>query len=165
MRGRMRVVASTVLLGVGVTIVPVSAQVTTATVAGSVRDPQGAAVPGASVTLISETRDTTLGEAVTNESGDYVLPNITGDTYTVQVALQGFKTVSRPGIVVSPGDRVVVPALTLAVGGLDEEVEVRAKAPLIQAQSGERSFTVARATVENVPLLDRNFTTLAQLTP
>ena len=56
--------------------------------------------------------------------------------------MDGFKTVRRQGINVSGGDRVVGPALTLEVGGATETVNVTAEAPLIQAQSGERSFAV-----------------------
>lgn len=143
----------------------VSAQVTTATVAGTVRDAQDAAVPGATVTLISDTRGTTLGDAVTNETGDFVFPNVLADTYTVRVALQGFKTVTRSDIDVSPGDRVALPPLILEIGGLDETVEVTAEVPLIQAESGERSFAVERTSVENLPVLNRNFASFAQLTP
>src|SRR6266699_3759144 len=87
------------------------AQVTTAVVAGSVKDAQDAFIPGATVSLISEARGTKVGEVVTSEKGDYVFPNVPGDTYTVQVELSGFKTLKRPGVAVSPGDRVVVPTI------------------------------------------------------
>ena len=53
-----------------------------------------------------------------------------GDTYTVEVTLEGFKTLRREGLLVSPGDRVVVPTLMLTVGGLGETVNVKAEAPL-----------------------------------
>ena len=52
---------------------------TTGTVTGTVKDDQGGVIPGATVTLISEARGTSL-EAVTTASGDFVFPNITGDT-------------------------------------------------------------------------------------
>ena len=144
----------------------VSAQVTTGIVAGNVRDAQGAVIPGATVTLISETRGTRVAEAVTNENGDYVFPNVPGDSYVVQVTLEGFKTLRRGEIAVSPGDRVTIPPLTIEVGGLDETIEVRAEAPLVQAQSGERSFTVTTEAVQNLPIsANRNFALLTQLTP
>ena len=50
---------------------------------------------------------------MTTVTGDFVFSNITGDTYLVRVSMDGFKTVERRGIAVSPGDRVVVPALNL----------------------------------------------------
>src|SRR5919108_6678626 len=87
------------------------AQITTGTVTGIVRDPSGAVIPGATVVLTSETRGTKSAPAVTNETGNYVFPNITPDTYTVDVTLDGFKSVRRRGIIVSGGDRVGIPPL------------------------------------------------------
>ena len=145
--------------------IPVSAQITTGTVSGSVKDAQGGVVPGATVVLISESRGTRSVAAVTNETGDYVLPNITPDTYTVEVSMQGFKTLKRSGVAVSGGDRVAVGGLVIEVGGASETVDVTAEAPLIQASSGERSFTVTTESVENLPLSNRNFASLTQLTP
>jgi hypothetical protein len=145
--------------------VPVSAQITTGTVSGSVKDSQGGVVPGATVVLISESRGTKSVPAVTNETGDYVLPNITPDTYTIEISMSGFKTLKRTGVSVSGGDRVAVGSLVIEVGGATETVDVTAEAPLIQASSGERSFTVATSSVENLPLSTRNFASLTQLTP
>ena len=141
----------------------VSAQ-TTGTVTGSVKDDQGGVIPGATVTLVSETRGTSL-EAVTTVTGDFVFSNITGDTYLVRISMDGFKTVERRGIAVSPGDRVVVPTLNLQVGALAETVLVTGDAPMIQSQTGERSFTVAQTQVENLPNTGRNFASFAALVP
>ena len=143
---------------------PVSAQITTGTISGSVRDAQGAIVPGATVTLVSAARGTTT-EAQTNTAGDFVFPNVTAGTYLVRVTMDGFKTVERPGVVVSPGDRVLVPTLTIEVGTLTETVTVQAESPVIQASSGERSFTVVTEAVENLPIANRGFASLASLAP
>ena len=105
----------------------VSAQITTGVVSGALKDEQGAVIPGATVTLISDTRGTRVADAQTNENGDFVFPNVPGDTYTVQVTLEGFKTLRRAGVLVSPGDRVVVPTMTLSVGGLGETVNVQCR--------------------------------------
>ena len=101
----------------------------------------------------------------TNETGTYVFPNVTAGTYTVEVTMDGFKTTQRKGIPVSGGDRVSVPALTLEIGGASETVNVSAEAPLIQSQSGERSFSITTEQVENLPINHGNFISLAQLTP
>ena len=71
----------------------------------------------------------------------------------------------RAGVLVSPGDRVVVPTMTLTVGGLGETVNVKAEAPMIQAASGERAFTVTTESVENLPIANRNFAGFATLVP
>ncbi len=142
-----------------------SAQITTGVVSGAVKDEQGAVIPGATVTLVSDTRGTHVADAQTNENGDFVFPNIPGDTYTVEVILQGFKKVRRAGLTVSPGDRVVVPTFTLSVGGREETVTVKAEAQTIQAASGERAFTVTTQSVENLPIANRNFAGFATLVP
>ena len=97
--------------------VEASAQITTGTVSGSVKDTQGGVVPGATVVLISESRGTKSVAAVTNETGDYVIPNVTPDTYTIEISMQGFKTLKRTGVSVSGGDRVAVGGLVIEVGG------------------------------------------------
>jgi hypothetical protein len=144
---------------------PVIAQITTGTVSGNVRDGQGGVIPGATVVLISETRGTRTAPALTNETGNYVFPNVTADTYTVEVTLDAFKTVRRTGIAVSGGDRVGVPPLTLEPGALAETVTVTAESPLVQTQSGERSFAVTSTQIENLPIARGNFTSLTAFTP
>jgi hypothetical protein len=144
---------------------PVLAQITTGTVTGSVKDPSGAVIPGATIVLTSETRGTKSAPAVTNETGTYVFPNVTPDTYTVEVTLQGFKTVRHGGIVVSGGDRVGMPTLTLDPGAIAETVTVVGQSPLVQTQSGERSFAVTSAQIENLPIVRGNFTSLTAFVP
>jgi hypothetical protein len=145
--------------------VPATAQITSGSVGGSVTDQQAGIIPGATVTLVSETRGTRSTPVVTGETGAFVFVNVPTDTYTVEVTMPGFKTLKRTGVPVSVGDNVAVGALTLEVGGASETVNVAAQAPVIQAHSGERSFTVATASVENLPIANRSFTALAELAP
>ena len=109
------------------------------------------------------TRGTRPGR--TSVNGDFVFVNVTADTYTLEVTMSGFKTVQRKGVAVSPADRVAIPTITLEIGGVTETVDVKGDTPLIQAYTGERSFTVATDSVANLPLADRNFATLATLAP
>jgi hypothetical protein len=145
--------------------VAVWAQVTTGSVAGTVADAQGNVIPGATVILISQARGTQMAPVVTSQSGDFVVPNVTADTYTVEVSLSGFKTLLRKDVDVSGGDRVSVGRLMLEVGGVTETVNVAAEAPLIQTQSGERSFSIPTATSDNLPLSRANFANLAAFVP
>ena len=161
-----KVTLALVALALALGVAPVSAQITTGTVAGSVKDSQGGVIPGATVVLISEARGTRSVPVVTNATGDFVFPNITPDTYTVEVTMSGFRTLRRAGVAVSGGERVSIPALTIEPGGASETVNVTAETPLIQAQSGERSFAVTSAQIDNLPLSgNRNFAALAGLTP
>ena len=145
---------------------PVSAQITTGNITGTVKDAQGGVVPGATVVLISEARGTKLAPVTTNETGDYVFPNVTADTYTVEVTMDGFKTVARARRQGQrrrprrgPGDRRSKSAAR------PKRSTSPPKPPLVQAQSGERSFAVSTEQVENLPISHGNFTSLTQLTP
>jgi hypothetical protein len=156
---------SLALLSLWALILPASAQISTGTVSGTVKDVQGGVIPGAAVTLISEAQGTRPLPVVTNESGDFVFVNMAADTYTVEVTLSSFKTLKRPGIAVSPGSHVSVGELVLEIGGATETVEVKAVLSEIQSRSGERSFTVATEDVMNLPIATRNFADLIDLTP
>jgi hypothetical protein len=142
-----------------------SAQITTGTVAGTVKDSQGGVIAGAIVTLVSETRGTSSAPVISSDAGDFVFVNIPADTYTIEVTHSGFKSLRRTGVPVSAGDRVVVGTLTIEVGGTTETVSVVGEAPVIQANSGERSYTINTASVENLPIASRSFTALATLAP
>jgi hypothetical protein len=137
---------------------------TSSTVAGTVKDTQGLNIPGATVTLVSETRGTTF-EAVAGSTGDFVISNVPADTYTIRVTMDGFKTTERKGIPVSLGERVAVGSIAIEVGTLAETVMVTGDAPMIQAQTGERSFTVSSESVENLPVSGRNFASFVALAP
>ncbi len=82
---RLRVLAVLFALGVGAS--PATAQITTATVSGTVKDSTGGVVPGATVVLINEARGTKSVPAITNATGDYVFPNVAPGTYTVEVTM------------------------------------------------------------------------------
>ncbi len=162
----LRKLGTIALLMVGLcAATPVAAQITTGTVDGTVKDAQGGVIPGATVLLISDARGTKSIPAVTNAAGSFVLANVPADTYTVEVTMPSFKTLKRSGIAVSPGSRVSAGTLTLEIGGATEVVEVTGEAPLIQASSGERSFTVDTDAVQNLPIAGRSFTALASLAP
>ena len=145
--------------------VPAAAQLVTGSVAGTVTDTSGAVIPGATVTLISETRGTRLPEVITSTNGDFVVPSVTADRYTVRVTMDGFKILERTGISVSAGDRQGLGTFALELGGVSETVSVKSEAPIIQASSGERSFTIPTSSVENLPIANRSFTALASFAP
>jgi carboxypeptidase family protein len=76
-----------------VTARPAAAQLTTGSLAGVVKDAQGGVIPGATVTLVSQTRGTRSVPVVTSGTGDFVFPNLPADTYTIEVEMSGFKRV------------------------------------------------------------------------
>src|SRR5216117_4169689 len=78
----------------------VTAQTTSASVSGSVQDSQGGVLPGVTVTMTSGTQGNVL-TVVTDEGGRFVFPIVRPDTYTLQAALQGFKTLQRTNLIVN----------------------------------------------------------------
>ena len=142
-----------------------AAQGVTGTITGTVKDAQGGVLPGATVTLISQTRGTTSAPVTTNGEGDFVFPNVTADTYTIQVEMPSFRTLRREGVQVSPGSIIALGSMTVEIGGTAEVLTVKAEAPLVQAASGERSFTIATESVSNLPLANRTFDSLLSLAP
>src|SRR5258708_4593752 len=127
---------------------PAAAKLTTGTLTGSLKDAQGLVVPGAAVTLTSEARGTQLPPAFTNAQGDFVFANVPPDTYTIQVAMTGFKTLKRSGLGVSAGDHVGLGTLVLDIGGLTQSVTGQSAAPPVPAPSSQRAGSEQAAAVQ-----------------
>ncbi len=139
------------------------AQVTTGTIVGTVKDPQGAAVPGASVT-ITEVNKGTVGTYTTGPDGSFVAPFLIPGTYQVAVELSGFKKYVHRGVVLQVNQRARVDA-ALEVGGLSEATEVVGLSPLTRTDSGELGEVIEERAVRELPLNGRNFASLVYLVP
>jgi hypothetical protein len=156
--------AASALLLLAVMTVPASAQ-STGSISGTVVDSQNSVVPGAAVTLLSETKGTTVGTTVSNEMGLFVFPNVAPDKYTIQVEMALFKTLKRTGLDISPGPVTAVGNLTIEVGGTTETVTVTGEAALIQTMSGEKSYTLETQKFEALPMVGRDWSSLLALQP
>ncbi|MEO7273370.1 MAG: carboxypeptidase-like regulatory domain-containing protein, partial [Vicinamibacterales bacterium] len=142
-----------------------SAQILTGSVVGTVQDAQGGVIPGATVTLVSDTRATRSVPVQTSASGDFVVANVTAGTYTVEVTMPSFKTLQRSGVQVSAGERAAVGTLVIDIGAASETVEVKADKVTVQSTSGERSFATDSSQIENLPLNGRSYAALTAFTP
>jgi hypothetical protein len=140
------------------------AQTTSASVSGSVQDAQGGVLPGVTVTLTSRTQGNVL-TAVTDAGGRFVFPIVRPDTYSIQVTLQGFKTLERTNLIVNANDKQSTGALTMEVGALSEEVQVTGRVTELQSTSGERSFTLESETLKNIANNGRALFNFATLVP
>jgi len=132
-------------------------------VLGTVTDPQGAAVAGAKVTVINQ-RKGTEDTATTNSDGNYSVTHLIPDTYTVRVEGTGFKISEQKDVIVQAdaGSRV---DLQFQVGGTTETVEVTAEAPQLKTDRADVAVSFNEKYVEDVPILNRNFTQLQLLSP
>ena len=141
---------------------PVTAQVTTGTIVGTVSDTNGV-VPGASIT-IKEVNRGTSDTSVTDASGIYTAPFLTPGTYSVEVNVPGFKKWVRTGVVLQVNQRARVD-VTLEVGAIEETTTVVASVPLLRTDSSEVGTVIEERAIKELPLNGRNFATLVYLTP
>ncbi len=152
--------AALCLLGSG----SLHAQTTTASVGGSVKDGQAGVLPGAVVTLASDTQGT-VQKVVTDGLGHFLFAYVRPDTYTLQISLSGFRRVERRGVVVNANDRLAAGTITLEVGRVEETVLVPGPSPDIQARGGERGLTLPSEAIQNIGINGRNVYALVGLAP
>src|SRR5215813_3923331 len=139
---------------------------TSASLSGTVHDPQGAAVVGAKVTLKDAGGATHL-ETTTNNEGFYTFPIIQPGTYTVTVEAPGFKKSVKSGVVVNASDRQSTGFTVLEIGDISNSVEVTADAAQLQikTESGEQGAAVNNQQIQNLAVNGRNYLDLLKLTP
>ncbi len=164
--GSLRAAMAVVLAGLGLLAVPTlgAAQTTSASVSGSVQDPQGGVLPGVTVTLTSHTQGNTL-TTTTDEEGRFFFAIVRPDSYSLQVTLEGFKSLERTNVVVNANDKFFAGTLTLEVGKVTEEVTVSSRVTEVQATSGERSFTLESEALKNIANNGRMLFNFATLVP
>jgi hypothetical protein len=131
---------------------------------GTVTDPSGAGVPGATVLVTNEATKAIARQGVTNIKGEYFFASILPATYTVRVTLTGFKTQEITGIRVAARDTLGAD-FKLEVGGQSELVMVTADSALIQTETGAREGRITAAQIENISMVSRNPLELMRLLP
>src|SRR5262245_46392378 len=122
---------------------------------GVVVDAGGGVIPGATVTVKNDATGV-VASTTTNTAGVFNLPAIDAATYTVTIALQGFKTVTVKDVRIIAGMAASVPKVTLQIGALSETVEVKGGSDLVQTQSGTVSSTLVTEQLKAIPLPTRN---------
>jgi hypothetical protein len=126
------------------------AQTTNGGIQGTVTDPNGGAVSGASVT--SRNLDTGLTQATSStDAGIYSLPNLPPGRYSVVVEAPGLKKYSQEGVTVLTGTTVSLD-IPMQVGGVSENVTVIADASQLQTATSEIGSTVEPVLLANLPL-------------
>ncbi|AFL87528.1 hypothetical protein Terro_1218 [Terriglobus roseus DSM 18391] len=140
-----------------------SAQLSTATMFGVVRDASGASVPNATITLTQT--DTNFTSKVTaKDDGSYHVEFLPVGPYKLTVTSEGFKTLERSGIVLAVMQNAEV-NLALEIGGAVDTVNVTSDVPLINVGNSTLGNTVSNVEIDNLPLINRDVTRLLQLVP
>jgi hypothetical protein len=138
-------------------------QSTSSTVTGKISDPTGATVPEASVSASNE--DTGLPRSgSSNTEGNYVLPLLPPGRYRITVQKEGFKPVTRSGVVLQV-NQVARIDFVLDVGAVAETVGVTADAPLLDQQTSSLGQVVDNRKILSLPLNGRMTFRLVNLKP
>src|SRR5579871_2630766 len=127
------------------------AQTDRGTITGTVTDPAGAVIAGASV----EARNDATGavyQAASSATGNYTVAQLPVGTYNLTVSAPGFRQLVRAGLVVEVAATLRVDAL-MQVGAATESVTVTGAAPLLQTETTEVSYHVASSSLNDIPVL------------
>src|SRR5271156_3443135 len=135
----------------------------TASISGTVTDPSGAVVAGATVTATNvETGVATT--LTTNAQGFYSFQSLPLGNYTISVQQTGFKGYAQTGLVLNVNDALVID-VPLQVGATNEKVEVSSDALHVDTESTQMGDVITGKTMTDVPLVTRSYTDLLGLQP
>ncbi len=130
---------------------------------GTIKDAQGAVLPGATV-VVSNVGTGASYEQTSDQAGHFRLPALPPGEYQVHMSLTGFRPVVNRGIRLTVGQVAVIEAV-LELGQIAEAVEVRANAVAVNLTSGSVSGLVGEREIRDLPLNGRSFQQLALLQP
>src|SRR5438552_1069572 len=143
--------------------VPTNAQVTGATLSGTVTDTSGAVIPG--VTISIKNRATGVGRTVmADEAGLYSAPNLQAGGYDVTATQPGFSTVVQSTSLLTVGAEQQR-NISRKAGETAQILEVTEAAPMVQVTSSVLSGVIESTTMRELPLNGRDWASLATLSP
>ncbi|MBS1877313.1 MAG: carboxypeptidase regulatory-like domain-containing protein [Acidobacteria bacterium] len=140
------------------------AQSVTGQLSGDVTDASGAAVANATVHLIHDLSKTDRS-FTTSTNGAFIFTGLVPGTYTLRIAMAGFKTHEQKGISVAAQERVDLHDIALQVGDLTATVEVTANAVHVATDSSDRSVDIGLKQIEDTPTRGRNPVSLIMTLP
>ena len=138
-------------------------QEVTASITGTITDPSGAVVAGATVTATSTERGL-IYTAESNDSGLYRIAQLPVGTYSLKVEKSGFSSASHPAFVLTL-NQVARIDIGMKVGQTTETVEVTGTAPVLETDVTQVDTIINAATNDNLPLASRNYVQLTLLAP
>lgn len=139
------------------------AQFESATLTGSVTDPTGAAIAGATAVLVNEATNLELSTQ-TDSEGRYTFGALRPGSYRLKVSAPGFKQYLSSGLVLQVNQAARVD-VQLSVGEVTEQVEVTAASPVLETESSARGAVIDRTKIIELPLNGRDYNQLALLSP
>ena len=138
-------------------------QTSRASVSGIVMDPSGGVVSGATVTVNDLDRGTVY-TSKTNETGLYLVAELTPGRYRITAEAAGFRTYVLDAFPLQTQQRATL-NITLQVGAVSEKIEVTATAQVVEASDATLSSVVENKKILDLPLNGRNIYSLMRLVP
>src|SRR5437764_1167405 len=138
-------------------------QQVTANITGTVMDPSGAPIVGATVTASDANRGT-VWTARSNESGIFNIQRVPIGNYVVRAEAQGFEAAQHSAITLDL-DQTARLNFQLRLGSVKETIEVSAEGPELRTDTTDVSTIIDAKTNDNLPLATRNPTQLTLLAP
>jgi hypothetical protein len=145
------------------TFVMAGAQEFRGSLTGTVTDPNGAALPGATVE-IRNVETNVANTATTNDDGNYSFPLLNPGKYTLTVTAQGFSNATRENIEIRVADKLTLD-VPLSVTGVGETVTTVASAPVLETGSVSTGTTISTQQIAELPLAEGTAYQLATLAP
>jgi Carboxypeptidase regulatory-like domain/TonB-dependent Receptor Plug Domain len=136
---------------------------TTGSIRGTVQDPTGGVLPGATITL-TNTGTKAVQTATSDGRGQFILGGIFPGTYDMKVELSGFKSYEQKAIAISPTDNRGID-VKLEVGAQSETVTVTSQAEIIQTETGAREGLITAKQIENLSIIGRSALELMRILP
>jgi len=131
-----------------------TAQSNTGRLIGTVIDAQGGVMPGTSITVV-DNQTQRERKLVTDDSGNFILPQLDSGSYSVTATQAGFKTATIHNVVIEIGREYSL-SIKLEVGGVETVVQVTAGAALVNPAGGEVSTTITPQQIMQLPLNGRD---------
>ena len=136
---------------------------TTATVRGTVQDPTGGVLPGATVTA-TNTGTKAVQTTVSDDRGQYLFGGLFPGTYDLKVELSGFKTYEQKALSLSPNDNRGID-VRLEIGQQTETVTVTSQLEVIQTETGAREGVLTAKQIDNLSVIGRSALELMRILP
>jgi hypothetical protein len=144
-------------------ILTLNAQTPHASVVGRILDASGAVVPRADI-AIHNTGTNEVRRTVSDDSGEFLVPNLPPGVFHVEVKKDGFRTLRQENLELQV-DQAARLELRLEVGSVADTIKVTASAPLINTENAVKGEVVSRLEITEMPLISRDFHDLAFLVP
>ncbi|MDT5271459.1 MAG: hypothetical protein QOH49_3645, partial [Acidobacteriota bacterium] len=154
----MQIIAVVLLLAVAA-----AGQTNKGGISGTVMDQNGAAIPGATVT-VTNTGTGQKQTLTTSEDGAFQVTSLDPVVYSITVEAQGFKTATVQSLKVDTSSTASANVI-MEAGAVGDQVTVVADSPILNTESGATSSTITERQIQDVPLANRSVLDLALTAP